>query len=99
MKFKGTPRFTPKWFLTLPFTAQDIYKRLTPRDGLALEMQYWFFGELERRPIELILPHAADTAFSMVNAGRRKHGTSTTIFELSCILMALKEVKTTRALE
>lgn len=99
MKFRDTPRFTPKWFLTLPFTAQDIYKRLTPRDGAVQEMQYWFFGGLDRKPIEHALPHAAEASFSMLNAGRRQPGTSTTIFELSCILMAMKEANTKKALE
>jgi predicted O-methyltransferase YrrM len=99
MKFRDTPRFTPKWFLTLPFTAQDIYKRLTPRDGAVQEMQYWFFGQLERRPIELVLPRAAEASYRVTNAGRRQPGTSTTLFELSCVLMALDEVKAKRVLE
>lgn len=99
MKFKDTPRFTPKWFLTLPWTAQDIYKRLSPRDGAMREMQYWFFGDLPRTPIELALPRAAESKFSMLNAGRRQPGTSTTIFELSCILMGMFEAKTKNAIE
>ena len=99
MKFRDTPRFTPKWFLTLPFTAQDIYKRLTPRDGAVQEMQYWFFGQLPRRPIESALPKAAEASFSVINAGKRQPGTSTTLFELSCILMGMKEVNAKKVLE
>jgi predicted O-methyltransferase YrrM len=99
MKARETPRFTPRWFLTLPYTAQDMYRRLTPRDGAVREMQYWYFGQLERKPIELALPRAGEASFSMLNAGKRQPGTSTTIFELSCILMAMRECGAKRVLE
>lgn len=99
MRFRETRRFTPKWWVTLPFTAQDIYRRLTPRDSSVEEMQYWFYGELERRPIEHVLPHGGSASFTVLHAGRRSAGTSTTLFELSCVLMALAEVGAKRALE
>lgn len=99
MKFRDTRRFTPKWWLTLPFTAQDIYKRLTPRDGAVQEMQYWFFGELERRPVETALPRSGEARYQVMNAGRRKPGTSTTLFELNCILMAMHEAQAKKVLE
>jgi predicted O-methyltransferase YrrM len=99
MKFKETRRFTPKWWLTLPFTAQDIYRRLTPRDGLVQEMQYWFYGTLERLPVEHLFSRAQSADYRVVNAGWRKVGTSTTLFELNCILMGMREVETKAALE
>jgi predicted O-methyltransferase YrrM len=99
MKFRETRRFTPKWWLTLLFTAQDIYRRLTPRDGAIQEMMYWFYGGLERRPAELLFPRAKNADYRLLNAGWRKPGTSTTLFELNCILMGMREVDAKRALE
>lgn len=99
MKFRDTRRFTPKWWLTLPFTAQDIYKRLSSPDGAVNEMQYWFFGALERKPIEMILAQSPRTTYQVINAGNRQPGTSTTLFELNCILMAMREIQAKHALE
>lgn len=99
IKLGDIKRFTPKWWLTLPLTAQDIYKRLTPRDHSVEQMSYWFFGGLERHPAEHVLTKSDDARVEMANVGNREPGTSTTIFELSCILMGLYEVDAKKVIE
>ena len=99
MKLTGVRRFTFKWWLALPFSLGNIWRRLTPRDRSTQDMSYWWFGDLERRPISSVLPHARDACFQILNAERRVPGTSTTLFELNCILMALREVHARKVIE
>ncbi len=99
MRFGSTPRFTPKWWLSLPWTAKDIYQRLTSPDPLVNAMSYWWYGALERRPVSALLPSATKSQITVHNAGWRSVGTSPTIFELSCVLLAMREVNAKRVLE
>lgn len=99
IKMGDIKRFTPKWWLTLPFTAKDIYTRLSPKDHSVEQMSYWFFGDLQRHPAEHVLTRSADAHVEMLNVGNREPGTSTTIFELSCILMGMHEVDAKKVIE
>ena len=99
MRFRDTPRFTPKWWLSLPWSAKDIYQRLSSPDGSINAMSYWWHGGLERRPIEVLVPKAAKGSMVLHNAGWRDPATSTTIFELTCLLMAMREVDAKKVLE
>ena len=76
IKLGDIKRFTPKWWLTLPLTAQDIYKRLTPRDHSVEQMSYWFFGGLERHPAEHVLTKSDDARRSASAAQVMVPGTS-----------------------
>lgn len=99
MKYGGLRRFSLKWWLALPFSIGDIWKRMSPKDALAQGMCYWWFGELPRRHFQEIFKRSSEAAYSIVNSGRRDPTTSTTLFELNCILMAQAEVKAKRVLE
>jgi hypothetical protein len=92
-------RFFPGWWLRLPEHVHNAYRRLTPRDTDVVEMQTWWHGTLPRLPVEEVLEDAARIAFCMVNPGLRRRGTSITLFELSCLLMAERAARTRRALE
>lgn len=99
MKFGGLKRFSFKWWLALPFSLGDIWKRLTPKDPHVHGMSYWWYGELERRPFQSVFKNCASARYSLTNAGRRDPTTSTTLFELNCVLMALHETGAKRVLE
>ena len=99
MDFRDTPRFTPRWWLSLPFTAKDIYKRLSSPDYQVNSMTYWWHGGLERMPVESVLPNAERAELRLHNPGWREPGTSTTLFELNCILMAMHHVKAKSVIE
>jgi predicted O-methyltransferase YrrM len=92
-------RFSPRWWLKLPETAKNVYRRLKPPDVQLQEMQYWWHGALERRAIEHVLADAAGSTFQILNPGLREPGTSITIFELACVLMAMRSVKARKVLE
>lgn len=99
MKYGGLRRFSFKWWLALPFSIGDIWKRLTPRDPQVHAMSYWWNGTLERKAYQNVFKKCADAAYSLVNSGRRDPTTSTTLFELNCILMAMREVDAKKVLE
>jgi predicted O-methyltransferase YrrM len=61
-------------------------------------MSYWWHGGLERVPNETYLPDAREAALSVVNPGRRTSGTSVTLHELTCLLMAAHAVRARRVL-
>ncbi|MCA9321410.1 MAG: class I SAM-dependent methyltransferase [Planctomycetes bacterium] len=99
MKYGGLKRFSCKWWLALPFSIGDIWKRLTPRDGMVHGMSYWWYGDLERRNVLEVFPGAAAKELDIKNPGRRDPTTSTTLFELSCILMGLHHAGAKRIVE
>ena len=99
MNFRNTRRFTPKWWLSLPLSAKGIYRRLSSPDQAINGMSSWWYGALERRPIETILANAARGDYAVHNAGWREPGTSITIMELNCILMAMREVNAKKVIE
>jgi SAM-dependent methyltransferase len=83
----------------LPWIVGDVYRRLTPPDPAVGTMTYWWHGGLPRRPVELVFENASEDSFQIFNPGRRDPGTSVTLFELSCILMAMRSVRAQRVLE
>lgn len=99
MKHGGLRRFTPRWWLALPFSLGDIWKRLTPRDGMVQGMSYWWHGDLERRNAIEVFHGEPVEDYGVRNPVRRDPTTSTTLYELNCILMGLRSVKAARALE
>jgi predicted O-methyltransferase YrrM len=92
-------RFTLRWWTRLPWVLGDVYRRLTPPDPSVRTMTYWWYGGLPRRPAEQVFGNASNDGFQILNPGRRDHHTSVTLFELSCILMAVRSVKARRVLE
>ncbi len=99
MKFGVLKRFSFKWWLALPFSIGDIWRRLTPKDQHVHYMCYWWHGVLERRPFQSVFTKSGDANVQLINAGRRDPSTSTTLFELNCILMAVREVDARKVLE
>lgn len=98
-KIRDVPRFSPKWWLTLPFTAQDIYQRLSPPDSAVADMSYWWYGTLERRAAEDLFPAAKHAELKIRNPGFRDPSTSITLHELNAILMGLLQTDARRVLE
>jgi predicted O-methyltransferase YrrM len=92
-------RFTFRWWTMLPWVARDVYRRLTPLDPAVETMSYWWHGSLPRQPVEQVFGNASAESFKILNPGRRDHETSVTLFELSCILMAMRSVGAKRVLE
>ncbi len=92
-------RFTLRWWTRLPWIVGDVYRRLTPPDPAVETMSYWWHGSLPRQPVEQVFGNASNDGFQILNPGRRDHNTSVTLFELSCILMAVRSVKARRVLE
>ena len=99
MQTGGLRRFTWRWWLALPFSLRALWRRLTPPDQAVQGMSYWYHGALERRPVQAVFGRGAGARYVVENPGRRDPGTSTTLFELNCILMALREVDAARVLE
>jgi predicted O-methyltransferase YrrM len=92
-------RFTFRWWVGLPWVAGDIYRRLTPPDPAVGTMTYWWHGALPREPVERVFGNASVESLHILNPGRRDQDTSVTLFELSCILMAMRSVDARRVLE
>ena len=92
-------RFTPLWWLTLPWTAKDVYRRLTPPDPAMHAASYWWHGTLPREPIENLAHGAAHTQLAVLNPGARDPGTSVTLFELNCILMLMASASAKKVIE
>ncbi len=92
-------RFTPLWWLTLPWTAKDIYHRLTPPDPAMHAASYWWHGGLPRTPIEKLARRAAGAQLMILNPGARDPGTSVTLLELNCILMLMTSVAARKVIE
>ena len=99
MRTISARRFTPLWWLALPWTAKDIYRRLTPPDPAMHAISYWWHGNLARRPIEELARAAGRTELAIFNPGARDPGTSVTLFELNCILMLMHTVAAKHVLE
>lgn len=92
-------RFSPKWWVMLPWVAADIYRRLTPPDPSLHAMSYWSYGSLPRKSIEQIARDAARAELTILNPGTRDPGTSVNLFELSCILMLMKSANARKVIE
>lgn len=92
-------RFTPLWWATLPWTAKDIWRRLTPPDPAFHAASYWWHGTLARRPIEELARSAATMPLTICNPGLRDPGTSVTLFELNCILMLIATANARKVVE
>src|SRR6478672_6565919 len=99
MKTISAPRFSPRWWLTLPWSAKDIYRRLTPPDPALHATSYWWHGNLSRTPIEELAGTVSRTDITIVNPGLRDPGTSVTLFELVGILMLMATAKASKVLE
>jgi predicted O-methyltransferase YrrM len=99
MKPISARRFSPMWWLMLPWSGKDYYRRLSPPDAAIGAISYWWHGDLPRRPIEEVARSAAAARLSIVNPGRRDPGTSVTLFELNCILMLMDTSGAKKALE
>ena len=93
------PRYSPKWWLTLPSRLGVAWRRLSPKDTQFLEVSYWWYGKLDRIPIEQFAANACEDEIVLVNPGRRTPGTSVNLHEIVCLLMALHSVRRRRVLE
>jgi len=62
-------------------------------------MSYWWFGTLPRVPIEQLFNDKATSDYTIINAGWRLPGTSITLHELNCIVLALRATSAERVLE
>lgn len=92
-------RYSPRWWISLPNHARNAWRRLNPRDPQLQTMAYWWYGTLERQPIETYLADVADAELTLVKAGRRTPGTSITAHELVCLAMAVRSAKANKVLE
>ncbi len=99
MRFGGLRRYSLKWWLALPFSLGHIYRRLSPKDPTIQGMTFWWHGDLPRRPAVEVFEAAAGSDLRLVNPGRRDPSTSTTLFEVSCILLGLRQVQAGKVLE
>ncbi len=99
MKYGGLKRYSLKWWLALPFSYRDIKKRLSPRDSMVHAQSYWFYGDLPRLHPQEVFPKAAHADYSVLNSGRRDPTTSTTLYELNCILMGLSHIGARKIVE
>ena len=73
-------------WLALPFSLGDIRRRFSPKDPMVHAQCYWWYGDLERRHPQEVFPESAAADYVVLNAGRRDPTTSTTIYEMNCIL-------------
>ncbi len=99
MKYGGLRRFSLKWWLALPFSIGDIFKRLMPKDPMVHTQCCWWYGELPRLHPQEVFPEAAGADYRILNSGRRDPATSTTIYELNCILMGMSHIGAKRVVE
>ena len=88
-----------KWYGRLPGPLGNAYRRLRPKDRTIGDMSYWWHGDLERKPIEQILAVPSDVAISLLKPADRTYGTSVTLQELTCLVMAVQAAGARRVLE
>lgn len=99
IKYGGLKRYSRKWWLALPFSLGDIWMRFSPKDPMVHAQSYWWFGALPRLHPQDVFPKAAAADYQILNSGRRDPTTSTTIYELNCILMGLSHVGAKKIVE
>ena len=99
IKYGGLKRFSLKWWLALPLSLGDISRRVLPKDPMVHGQCYWWFGDLPRCHPQEVFPGAREGEYRVLNAGYRDPTTSTTLFELNCILMAMAHMKAERIVE
>lgn len=83
----------------MPLRMVDVYRRLTVPDQSIRNTSYWWHGKLERKAAEDVFAAVAKEPINIMNPGSCTPGTSVTLYELCCILMATKAVDAARALE
>lgn len=99
IKYGGLRRYSLKWWMALPFSLGDIRRRCAPKDPMVHAQSYWWFGDLPRRHPQEVFPEAAKADYLILNSGRRDPTTSTTLFELNCILMGMIQIGAKRVVE
>jgi predicted O-methyltransferase YrrM len=98
-KYGGLRRFSLKWWLALPFSLGDIFLRFTPKDPMVHAQCYWWYGDLPRKHPQEVFPDAAFADIRMLNVGRRDPTTSTTLYELGCLLMGRAQADAEKIVE
>jgi hypothetical protein len=95
----GYRRFSTKWWLSLPFTFGETWKKLTPRDATTQMMCYWWHGSLQFLVAETLFKNGANATYRICNAGWRDPSWSLTIYELNCLLFAQSAIRAKKVLE
>ena len=93
------PRFTFGWWLELPFTFGDTWKRITPRDAMTQQSCYWWHGKLDREQIGKIFSSAKSVDIAIRNAEKPDPQWSVTLYELNCLLLAQRAINAKHVLE